>query len=175
MILELPAPITETDRDFAERRTKITERRKEKALAKSLALTIGDLEYALRKFRGSFAHAAVFLGCTRRQVYLKVYGNPYLENVCEDIKQEKLDLAEYKLAEQVETGYFPAISLVLKTLGKDRGYSESATINHELGPNAAGTAAALIEAMKKGIVQPLALPDSETIEIETSEWAEVGE
>lgn len=173
MALELPAPITETDKDFAERRTKIAARRKEKELAKSLTLTIHDLEYALRKFNGSFHHAAVFLGCTRRQVYLKVHNNPYLEQICQDIKEEKKDLLEYKLLEQAEGGYFPAISLYLKTQAKERGYTERSTMEHELGPNAAGTAAALIEAMKKGMVPALPEPKDDTIEIEATEWAEV--
>lgn len=174
MALELPAPLSALDENYAERRTRIEARRKEGKLAKSLALTIHDIEYALRKFNGSFAHAAVFLGCTRRQVYLKVHNNPHLERVCQDIKEEKKDLIEYKLIEQAEQGYFPAISLFLKTQAKDRGYTERVDMEHELGPNAAGTAAALIEAMKRGVSRP-ALPEPVTVDIGKTEWVEVSE
>lgn len=172
MSLELPSPVSEIDRDFAERRTKILERRREKTLARSLRLTLADIEYALLKFDGSLHHAAVFLGTTRRLLKVKVEQTPSLMRLREDIKEQKIDLAEFKLAQQVKEGYFPAVALTLKTLGKDRGYTEKNTTEHELGPQAAGTAAALIEAMKRGVT-PLALPapdSSADVEIESHEW-----
>jgi hypothetical protein len=89
----------------------------------------------------------------------------------EDIKEIKKDIAEYKLAEQVEQGYFPAIAFTLKTQAKDRGYTERMDMEHELGPNAAGTAAALIEAMRKGSLPVLPAPE-EAIDVEDYEWHE---
>lgn len=166
MALELPAPLTETDKDFAERRTKIAARRKEKRLARSLRLTLADMEYALVKFDGSLSHASEFLGCARHHLKIKVEETPSLIRLQKDIREKKVDLAEYKLHQQVKEGYFPAVSLTLKTLGKDRGYTEKFDVEHELGPHAAGTAAALIEAMRRGTFE---LPEP-AVEIEASEW-----
>lgn len=168
MTLALPAPLGELDQRYEERRNKITARRKEKKLARSLKLTMQDIEYALRKFNGSLAHTAVFLGCTRRQVKLKVDNNPHLVRVLQDIREENKDIIEYKLIEQAESGYFPAISLFLKTQAKDRGYTERVDMEHELGPNASGTAAALIEAMKKAKDKEV----SKEIEVKEYEWVE---
>lgn len=177
MSLELPAPISEVDRDFAERRTKIAARRKEKKLARSLRLTLADIAYALDKFDGSLHHASIFLGCTRHQLKIRIEDAPSLRRLREEIRERKIDIAEYKNSQLVKDGYFPAIALTLKTLGKDRGYTEKSTTEHELGPLAAGTAAALIEAMKRGIT-PLALPAPDTsadVEIESHEWEVVEE
>lgn len=166
----LPAPVSEVDKDFAERRAKIKERRKERRLARSLRLTLADIEYALEKFDGSLHHASIFLGCTRRQLKIRIGDAPSLTKLVEDIIERKKDIAEYKLSQQVKEGYFPAVALTLKTLGKDRGYTERNTTEHEIGPNAAGTAAALIEAMRRGAQPVLPVP----VDVE-AEWQLVEE
>ena len=170
MALSLPAPLSELDKDYAERRARVLAKRKEKKLARSLGLTIADMEYAIKKFDGSLAHAAEFLGCTRRQLKIRVDDLPVLTKLMHDIREEKKDIAEFKLHQQVQDGYFPAISLTLKTLAKDRGYTERATLEHELGENAAGTAAALIEAMRKAATPVLTDSEPETVEVKEYEW-----
>lgn len=54
--------------------------------------------------------------------YLQRY--PTLRLVREEALGELLDLAEAKLVELVKAGDLRAITFVLRTLGRDRGYSE---------------------------------------------------
>jgi hypothetical protein len=89
---------------------------------------------------------------------------PHMKRLVARIREEFVDLAEMELAKQVKKGYFPAISLVLKTLGKERGYTERNEL--EVGVSA-HSAAALIEAMRKGVTAP------ETVDIEDYEWKPV--
>lgn len=166
-------PLSVTPDERAEKRRKKRELKMERRyLADTLKVTQADIEYALFKFKGSLAKAAEFLGTTRDVLARKVQMSPALSAVQKRIKAEKVDLAEFKLAEQVEQGYFPAIAMTLKTLGQDRGYTERSTVEHELSDKAIRDAAGLIEAMKRGMVsveeRPL-LEDKEEI------WGTVGE
>lgn len=143
------------------RRRKFSEARIEREIEKSQTrFTYKDVEYALRKCKGNLTQAAILLGTKRPALKRLIDNNPHLLRVLQDIREQVLDLAESQLFEQAESGYFPAISMVLKTLGKERGYTERATVEHDVSPNLPRNSAALIEAMKKG-----------TIELEESEWA----
>jgi hypothetical protein len=143
------------------RREKLRRRGLEKEALRSLTLTMDDVEDVLRATKGNIAESAKVLA-TPRSVLARYIGlNPHLKAVMSEIRQEIIDLAEAKLIEQVEDGYFPAISLVLRTLGKERGYTEKSTLEHELGENTVRNSAALIEAMRKGTT---------TIDVEDYEW-----
>jgi hypothetical protein len=64
----------------------------------------------------------------------------------------------------------------LKTQGKERGYTERATVEHEVG-NTAKNAAALIEAMRKAAQEEErpALPEPTTVEIPEKDYTWVEE
>lgn len=115
-----------------------------------VGFTIADAEYALRHFKGSLTHTANFLGVYRTVFKRYIELNPHMSRVQREIEEEKKDIAEYKLFKQVEEEYFPAISFYLRTMAKERGYTERATVEHEIGTDAVRNAAGLIEAMKRG-------------------------
>lgn len=118
--------------------------------SKEVGFTMADAEFALRAHKGSIYHTANFLGVSRDVFKRYIQLNPRMLMVQKSIQEEKKDIAEYKLFEQVEESYFPAVSLFLRTIAKDRGYTERATLEHEMGPDATRNAASLIEAMKRG-------------------------
>lgn len=120
------------------------------SLATSLKLTVQDIDYALRECNGNLLHAADFLGVERSLLKRKVDLNPALQRTMLNLQEENIDKAEAKLLEQVQEGHFPAVSFYLRTIGKHRGYSERVVNEYELGENATRTAAALIDAMRKG-------------------------
>lgn len=79
---------------------------------------------ALEASRGMVYLAARRLGCSPQTVlnYCKRY--PSVEAAKQTQRGELIDTAECKLWESVERGEAWGISLVLKTLGKERGYVE---------------------------------------------------
>lgn len=119
--------------------------------ARSLKLTTSDIAFALRRSRGNLLKAAEFLGIRRHLLKQKIEAAPILQRLQQHLTEEALDLAEWKLLELIDDGYYPAISLYLKTQGKERGYTEKVTTEYEMGENATKTAAALIEAMQQGV------------------------
>lgn len=154
---------SQLEKKFNELRLQRMEKESKKELANSLRLTIADIEYALRRHGGNLLQTAKFLGIDRSLLKRKVDLSPSLKRLQENLREEALDKAEAKLMEHVEDGYFPAISLLLKTQGKERGYSERITAEYELGENATRTAAALIEAMRRGL-------EAETPAIEVKDY-----
>ena len=79
---------------------------------------------ALHETKGMVFLAARRLGCSPQTVlnYCKRY--PSVQAAKEAERGELVDTAQSKLWESVEKGEPWGITLVLKTLGKDRGYSE---------------------------------------------------
>lgn len=124
-------------------------------------VTIHDIAYALRKHLGSIAPAAKSLGLSARYLRWKIKDTPSLQRLQEDILQDNLDTIEYQVMSQAVEGVLPAAIMVLKTLGKARGWSEKATLEHEMGENMQKNAAALIEAMKRGGVVAGAIEEEE--------------
>lgn len=135
-----------------ERMTKRIARREVKKAASGLKVTQSDVATVLWECKGSLAEAARRLSTTRPVLKRYIQSRPSLVKTLADIKEEKKDIAEAKLFKQVENEYFPAIAFFLKTIGKDRGYTERATLEHELSENTINNAAALIEAMQKASV-----------------------
>lgn len=88
----------------------------------------------------------------------RIKASEKLLKIRKDIIDELVDETESQLAKLVRAGNPSAVFFVLRTLGKDRGYVEKATIEHELGPYAAKNAANMIEAMRKGMVNAPELP-----------------
>jgi hypothetical protein len=79
---------------------------------------------AIRKSRGLLSVVAHRLGCTRQTVenYVKRY--PTVDRAVKEERQKVIDVAEGKLFEKLQSGESWAIQFILKTLGKERGYTE---------------------------------------------------
>ena len=84
---------------------------------------------ALVKSKGLVFIAAKDLGCMPKTVYN--YRDRYQEvRDCIDTQRgEMIDVAEMSLYRKARDGEPWAVQFVLKTIGKDRGYQESQTIN----------------------------------------------
>lgn len=155
----------------------------EKKLKKKKKTPIGvsndDIELALHKFHGNISKAADFVGMDHYAVRHRIYNNERLLAARRDITAEFVDDTEDELKKLVKAGNPSAIIFVLKTLGKDRGYVERSTVEHELGPQAMKNAANMIEAMRKGMLEapPVPLPPSRMIaseeDIDEGKWHRV--
>jgi hypothetical protein len=173
---ELPTIFKLTD----ERLTRMREYRESKRIrtkkAESLKVTLDDIKEALTQAKGAVFHAATLLGTTGPVLRRKIQMTPSLQLHLDNIKQDNLDKAEYQLISQAERGILPAVVTYLKTQGKERGYTERATVEHEVG-NTAKNAAALIEAMRKAAQEEErpALPEPTTVEIPEKDYTWVEE
>lgn len=88
---------------------------------------------ALKQARGMKAIAARSLGCDWQLVnsYCKKY--PAVGKVCEEERQSMVDAAELQLTAAVNRGELPAITFVLRHLGRDRGYVERQEVTGPAG------------------------------------------
>lgn len=84
---------------------------------------------ALKKSSGLVTVAAKRMSCSPQTIYSRIKAFPALQVVIDENRNELVDLAEQKLKQLVKKGEFQAISLVLKTLGKHRGYIERTEID----------------------------------------------
>ena len=81
---------------------------------------------AVKKNGGAVYLAARELGCAPNTIYNRMKKTPALKQAVEDARGEVVDYAEQKLRLAILNGEPWAIALVLKTLGKKRGYVERA-------------------------------------------------
>ncbi|MGH2359356.1 MAG: helix-turn-helix domain-containing protein [bacterium] len=88
---------------------------------------------ALTKSRGRIAVAARMLGCSRQTIYDSMKRHAEIKEVIDGERELFVDTAELKLMEAVQKGQPWAIMLVLKTLGRDRGYVERQEHDHRMG------------------------------------------
>lgn len=160
-----PRSVTPDER-AEERRKKAAEKKERKYLADTMKVTLSDIEYALRKFNGSVKHAAEWLGTESFVLRRKIRMNPTLVFLLQQLKEDRVDEAEFQNAKLVSEGYFPAIALTLKTLGQNRGYTERSTIEHEMSEKGVRDAASLIEALRRS----LSVEEMKTIELKEEEW-----
>ena len=79
---------------------------------------------ALKATNGLVHLAARQVGCTPKTIYTRAKSCAAIRQTMEDSRGELVDIAELKLRAAVMDGQSWAIALVLKTLGKDRGYVE---------------------------------------------------
>jgi hypothetical protein len=80
---------------------------------------------ALEQTHGAVSLAAERLGCSQQTVRNYRDRHPSVAKVIDDQRDRMVDIAELKLLEAVQVrGEAWAIALVLKTLGKNRGYVE---------------------------------------------------
>ncbi len=86
--------------------------------------TIDEIADALKATNGLVSLAAKRLGCAASTIYKRLQKSPTLREVQRQARAELVDLAEAKLRQAILDGQPWAIGLVLKTLGKERGYTE---------------------------------------------------
>lgn len=96
-------------------------------------ITVDGAADALMKCHGNILRAAMVLKVTRRALYDFIERNPELNEVRQAARESLLDVAEDQLATLIQMGDIRAISLYLKTQGKDRGYTERQEITGKDG------------------------------------------
>jgi hypothetical protein len=79
---------------------------------------------ALRQHHGLISLAADELHCDRHTIYNYVERYPAVAQVLSEERERLIDLAEHSLYLQVQEGAPWAVSLVLRTIGRHRGYGE---------------------------------------------------
>lgn len=95
--------------------------------------TLDQVEDALRRHRGLISFAAEELGLSHSSVSERVSRHPRLQAVVAEARVRRVDVAEYKLDEALGNGEPWSIALVLKTIGKDRGYVERSEVTGKDG------------------------------------------
>ena len=81
------------------------------------------LETALRECDGNITATARRMKVTRKAVYDAVqrYG---IQHVLDECREELLDVAENSLHTLIRDGHASSVFFFLRTMGRDRGYSE---------------------------------------------------
>lgn len=89
-----------------------------------LRLTKKIVREALITARGNISHAARVLGYARNTIYDFMKKNPELNLIVEDARETMVDTAESALSLAITKQQPWAISLILRTIGRSRGYVE---------------------------------------------------
>src|SRR5262245_45502583 len=79
---------------------------------------------ALAQTHGAVYLAAARLGCWARVIYFRARSVPAIDALIKAERGKLLDTAELKLYSAVQNGEPWAVQMCLRTLGKDRGYTE---------------------------------------------------
>lgn len=95
--------------------------------------SVRTVKQAIELSGGLLAGAAIRLGCSRSTINGYLVRNPKLRETVASCRDVELDRAEHKLFLAVERGESWAITLMLKTLGRTRGYVERQEISTEGG------------------------------------------
>jgi hypothetical protein len=80
---------------------------------------------SLRETRGTVALAARLLGISRQGLLKRIHASAELEQLLEEEREIITDTAELKMVQAINKGEPWAISMRLKTMGRDRGYGDS--------------------------------------------------
>jgi len=83
-----------------------------------------EMVAALQEAHGLVLVAATRLGCSTDTIYRRADRFASVRNALQSARDEIIDLAEAKLYQAVQAGEPWAIALVLRTLGRKRGYVE---------------------------------------------------
>lgn len=78
----------------------------------------------LRDAFGNLTAAAKALNVSRAYLEKRIEASEYLQGVLKNAREQLVDLAEASLLNMVTGGHFGATRFTLKTLGKQRGYTE---------------------------------------------------
>lgn len=90
----------------------------------SMSLSVQQIQKALEATGGLIAAAARRLGCSRQALYSRIQRNRRLQEFVEQLREEILDEAEAQLRRAVKRGETWAVTFLLRTLGRSRGYVE---------------------------------------------------
>jgi hypothetical protein len=98
-------------------------------MARPFRYTKHQVMDALEACRGLASMAARRLGCTHETVlnYMKRY--PEVNAVAEHMREAMTDVAELKYWRAIQQGEAWAVSMQLKTQGRERGYGEAPDFN----------------------------------------------
>jgi hypothetical protein len=83
---------------------------------------------ALRQHRGLIVPAADALGCDQMTIRRRVKDVPAVAEAMHEARAALVDLAEARLYEAVDAGESWAVALVVRTLGRDRGYGDQVAL-----------------------------------------------
>ena len=83
-----------------------------------------DIIAALEKTHGMVYLAAESLGCSAMTIYRRAAKEKKIQNTIDSHRGKLIDKAELKLEQAVMNGEPWAVTLTLKSLGKNRGYVE---------------------------------------------------
>ena len=86
--------------------------------------TTEQIIQALRDSNGLVSFAARRLGCSPNTIYNRAKRVQAVQQVINDSRDELVDIGEAKLRTLLLDGDTWAVGYVLRTLGKDRGYTE---------------------------------------------------
>jgi hypothetical protein len=98
-------------------------------MAKKHRYTQTQVIAALHSCRGMVFLAARRLQCSPQTIMNYCEKYPAVEQAKHDARGELLDVAEVKLWQAVQEGQHWAICFALRTLGKERGYSETISLH----------------------------------------------
>lgn len=91
-----------------------------------------DIIAALEKTHGMVYLAAEALGCAPVTIYRRAEKDAKVQDVIDTQRGKLIDKAELKLEQAVMNGEPWAVTLTLKSLGKNRGYVERQEISAEV-------------------------------------------
>lgn len=107
---------------------------------------------ALEATRGLVTLAAAHLHCAPNTIYAFVDRFPRVRAARDAARERQLDVAEAKLFQSIDRGELPAITFLLRTLGRHRGYGEhvqvDATVDVLQTPQWLRTRALLMSALR---------------------------
>ena len=90
---------------------------------------------ALKESKGLIHLAAKRVGCAPKTIYNYRDRYPEIEECIRNEREEFIDIAELSLYKRALDGDSWAVQFVLRTIGKDRGYSieSDVTVHHDFG------------------------------------------
>jgi len=94
-----------------------------------MAYRTADILKALEETHGMIYLAASALGCSPHTIYRHAAKNPKVQGVIDSYRGKLVDKAELKLEQAVMAGEPWAVTLTLKSLGKNRGYVERSEVD----------------------------------------------
>jgi len=82
---------------------------------------------------GNISNALKGIGLVSRKTYYKWRKeNEHFDNLCEEVKEAQIDMVESKLQSNIIDGNLIAQMFYLKTIGKNRGYTERQEIESKV-------------------------------------------
>ena len=100
---------------------------------------------AIKKNKGLLYAAADSLDMSHTAISLRIKASEWLQEIVKDAKQIRIDIAESKLMELHEEKNVASLIFFLKTMGRSRGYDESA--KPEISPETEKLALAVLQQM----------------------------